>query len=119
MSGTASVHAESPTPASDQTLPMISVVMVTWNSGQDLLNCIQSLHENPPSAGWEAIVVDNGSTDGSIEAVRERFPLVRVIVNSGNRGLAAGNNQGIAASRAEFVLISNPDILYPAGAIDA
>src|SRR5947209_13226745 len=119
MSGTASAQAEWPILASSESVPVISVVVVTWTSGQELLNCIQSLHENPPSVGWEAIVVDNGSTDGSIDAVRPGFPHVRVIANARNRGLAAANNQGIAASRAAFVLISNPDVLYPAGAIDA
>lgn len=99
--------------------PEVSVVIVTWNSGEELLDCLASLHEHPPSVTWEAIVVDNGSTDGSIEAVRSRFPRASVIVNRRNRGLAAANNQGVAASRAPFVLISNPDVIYTAGAIDA
>jgi GT2 family glycosyltransferase len=97
----------------------VSVVIVTWNSGRELLACLQSLQDNPPSVAWEAIVVDNGSTDGSIETLRAEFPWVRVITNAHNRGLAAGNNQGIAASAAPFVLISNPDVAYGPGAIDA
>lgn len=99
--------------------PEIAVVIVTWNSGDELLACLDSLHANRQSTSWEAIVVDNGSTDGSIERLRKRFPGVRVVVNRENRGLAAANNQGIAASTASFVLISNPDVLYPAGALDA
>jgi GT2 family glycosyltransferase len=100
-------------------LPEVSVVIVTWNSGEELLDCLRSLHANPPSVNWEAIVVDNGSTDGSIEELRSRFPLTRVVANRHNRGLAAANNQGIAASSGAFVLISNPDVIYPAGAVDA
>lgn len=99
--------------------PEVSVVIVTWNSGPELLACLRSLQGNPPSVAWEAIVVDNGTTDGSIARVRTELPWVRVIANTRNRGLAAGNNQGIAASEAPFVLISNPDVVYAPGAIDA
>lgn len=97
----------------------MSVVIVTWNSGADVLSCLRSLSENPPSGGWEAIVVDNGSSDGSITRVRKELPWVRLIVNRSNRGLAAANNQGIVSSRAPFILISNPDVIYRPGAIDA
>ena len=51
----------------------LSVVIVAWNSGEDLLRCLQSLQTNPPSVEWEAIVVDNGSSDGSIERVRDEL----------------------------------------------
>lgn len=99
--------------------PEVSLVIVTWNSGDDLLRCLRSLEQNPPTPDWEAIVVDNGSTDGSIAAAQAEFPWLRVIANGRNRGLAAANNQGIVASTAPFVLISNPDVLYSPGAIDA
>ena len=99
--------------------PEVSVVIVTWNSGDELLACLRSLQANPPSVAWEAIVVDNGSSDGSIARLRQELPWARVIANQRNRGLAAANNQGIVASTAPFVLISNPDVLYPPGAIDA
>jgi GT2 family glycosyltransferase len=99
--------------------PEISVVIVSWNSGEELLACVRSLQTNPPSVDWEAIVVDNGSSDGSIARLRQELPWVRVIANRRNRGLAAANNQGIVASTAPFVVISNPDVLYQRGAIDA
>ncbi len=104
---------------SSQDTPELSVVIVAWNSGQELVNCVRSLYDNPPSVAWEAIVVDNGSTDGSIEALQSAFPATRVLANHRNRGLAAGNNQGIEASGGQFVLISNPDVLYSPGALDA
>src|SRR5438105_1157017 len=75
-------------------VPQVSVVIVTWNSGLELLDCLRSLAANPPSVAWEAIVVDNGSTDGSISRVRAELPWVRVIANTRNRGLPAANNQG-------------------------
>lgn len=105
--------------ATDVTACGITVVIVTWNSGQPLLDCLRSLQTNPPSVPWEAIIVDNGSTDDAIARVRAEFPAVRVIENSRNRGLPAANNQGITASRSPFVLISNPDVIYPPEAIDA
>lgn len=98
---------------------LVSVVIVTWNSGSELLDCLRSLRANPPNGSWEAIVVDNASSDGSVARVHRELAWVRVIANADNRGLAAANNQGIAASRAPFVVISNPDVLYGPGAIDA
>jgi N-acetylglucosaminyl-diphospho-decaprenol L-rhamnosyltransferase len=99
--------------------PEVSVVIVSWNSGDDLLACLRSLEANPPSVAWEAIVVDNGSSDGSIARVREELPWARVIANRRNRGLAAANNQGLLASRAPVAVISNPDVLYGPGSVDA
>ncbi len=99
--------------------PTISAVVVNWNGGDTVIDCLRSLHDCPPSVTWEAILVDNGSSDGSVERVRAELPWVRVIANERNRGLAAANNQGILGSRAPFVLISNPDVLYEPGAIDA
>lgn len=64
-------------------------------------------------------MVDNGSTDGSINALLTEFPDTRALSNHRNRGLAAGNNQGIRASHGRFILISNPDVIYPPGAVDA
>jgi GT2 family glycosyltransferase len=100
-------------------VPVISVVIVNWNGGDLVVDCLRSLREHPPSVPWEAILVDNASSDGSVARIRAELPDVRVIANARNLGLAAGNNQGIRASTSPFVLISNPDVLYQPGAIDA
>lgn len=78
----------------------------------------------PPRAGaegrtWEIIVVDNGSVDGSVDAVRSRYPHVRVIANPNNRGLPAANNQGIALASGAALLICNPDVVFQPGAAAA
>jgi GT2 family glycosyltransferase len=99
--------------------PDVSVVIVNWNAGPALAGCLGSLLENPPAASLEVIVVDNGSTDGSAEAAVREHPGARLVSNARNRGLAAANNQGIVAARAQAVLISNPDVVYLAGAVDA
>ncbi len=98
---------------------LVSVVIVNWNSRDAVLGCLRALAEHSPDGGCEVVVVDNGSVDGSVEAIRRSFPSVRVIANSQNRGLPAANNQGIAATSAPFVLIANPDTIVQPGAVDA
>jgi N-acetylglucosaminyl-diphospho-decaprenol L-rhamnosyltransferase len=67
----------------------------------------------------DVVLVDNRSLDGSPEAVAEAFPEVRVIRNDSNRGFAAAANQGIRASRSEFLLLINPDAEIGAGTLEA
>jgi N-acetylglucosaminyl-diphospho-decaprenol L-rhamnosyltransferase len=99
--------------------PEISVVIVTWNSRDVVLGCLDALAEHAPARPWEVIVVDNGSTDGTAHAVRAHSPSATVIANRCNRGLPAANNQGIAAASGRFVLIANPDTAVGPGAVDA
>jgi N-acetylglucosaminyl-diphospho-decaprenol L-rhamnosyltransferase len=99
--------------------PCVSVVIVTWNSRGAVLDCLEALRTNPPSLPWEAVIVDNASTDGTVDAVRRAAPWARVIANSDNRGLAAANNQGIAAGTTPLVLVANPDTTVRPGAVDA
>lgn len=92
----------------------ISIVVVNWNRRELLHACLQSLIRQRV-ADFEIIVIDNGSTDGSVEVVsaaaRETngSPPIRWIANSENRGFCAANNQGFAASEAEFVALLNND----------
>ena len=95
----------------------VSVVIVNWNAGDVLADCVASLRDHAPDA--EVVLVDNASTDGSVAAARQVHPGVRLIANDRNLGLAAGNNQGIRASTRPFVLISNPDVEYTTGSVDA
>jgi len=85
----------------------LSIVIVSWNVCELLRRCLRSILD----AGYsmETIVVDNGSTDGSVEMVRAEFPAVRLIANAKNPGFAAANNQGISVARGRHVLILNPD----------
>ena len=96
---------------------LVSIVIVNWNARDYVLRCLQTLEQTPPPGPWEAIVVDNASDDGSAEAVRAAAPWAEIIANPDNRGLPAANNQGIAATSGRYVLISNADVVYRAGAI--
>jgi len=80
----------------------VACVVVTYDALPWIERCLASV------AGSQTIVVDNGSSDGTPDAVRERFPRVRVIEER-NRGLAAGWNRGIAETDAEHVLVLNAD----------
>jgi GT2 family glycosyltransferase len=82
--------------------PAVSVVVVTYNALPYIEQCLQSV------AGHETVVVDHGSTDGTVAAVRDRYGAVR-LVEQENLGLAAGWNRGIRETSGRFVLILNAD----------
>lgn len=86
----------------------VTVVVLNWNGRRFLERCLSAL-QTQVFRDLEVILVDNGSTDGSVAFVQERFPQVRLIVNPENRGFAAANNQAIRATRSEFVATLNND----------
>jgi GT2 family glycosyltransferase len=88
--------------------PSISVIVVNWNRSNLLKACLASLYRQECD-GFEVILVDNGSTDGSVEMAQSVFPALRIIRNAENRGFCAANNQGIQASSGEFVALLNND----------
>ena len=91
-------------------MPDISVLIVSWNVQDLLLRCLTAL---PAAIGgkltYEVIVVDNASSDGTVEAVKSAFPMVRVIENAENRGFTGGNNQALAAAQGDYLFLLNPD----------
>ncbi|MCE5340398.1 MAG: glycosyltransferase family 2 protein [Planctomycetaceae bacterium] len=92
----------------------VSIIIVSWNVKNDLLNCLSSLQKNRPSFTFEQIVVDNNSTDQTVSAVRQQFPDVAVIENRENQGFAKANNLGIEIAKGEYVFLLNPDtIVHP------
>jgi GT2 family glycosyltransferase len=97
--------------------PRLSIVIVNFNGGVHLEGCLRSLETHPPRTPFEVVVVDNASTDNSLEAARTRM-WVRLVELGRNAGFSAGNNAGIRASGGELVLLLNNDTLVPAGAID-
>lgn len=90
--------------------PQLSIIIVSWNVRallrRALTSCRASWGNHP---GLEMIVVDNVSTDGTVEMLREEFPQVTVVVNEENRGFTGGNNDGIDRARGSYLLLLNPD----------
>jgi O-antigen biosynthesis protein len=94
----------------------LSIVIVNYNVKYFLEQCLISVYKaiRPLAVDYypfcaDIWVVDNNSSDGSVEMVREKFPEVHIIANTDNKGFSAANNQAIRKSNAEFVLLLNPD----------
>ncbi len=98
--------------------PDVVVVIVSFNTRADLDACLSSLAAAPPAAVARIVVVDNASTDGSVEMVRSRWPQVEVLAQERNRGFGAANNVALHACREPLALILNSDTIVPAGALD-
>jgi GT2 family glycosyltransferase len=88
--------------------PTVSIVILNYNGGEDVLECVKSVIQIDYSA-FEIIVVDNGSTDDSILKIKNGYPQVRIIENKRNLGFAEGNNVGMRASTSDFILLLNDD----------
>lgn len=87
---------------------LASVVLVTWNSSSYLPRCLAGIAQQS-YGDVELIHVDNSSHDGSVAMVRQQFPQCAQILNPVNRGFAAAVNQGVRASRGDYVFLCNPD----------
>jgi GT2 family glycosyltransferase len=92
--------------------PSVDVVIVNWNSQDHLRGCLESLVQatRGESTLRRVVIVDNDSTDGSLDRIRESPLPLEVIENRSNRGFASGCNQGAAGSRADYILFLNPDV---------
>jgi GT2 family glycosyltransferase len=95
----------------------VSVVIVNWNTKELLQDCLSSVYEHAGDIDYEIIVIDNASTDGSAEMVKNDFQQVILIENSENRGFAAANNQGMAIAKGRYVLLLNSDTVVLDNAI--
>ena len=96
----------------------VSVIVVNWNTQEVTCNCLRSIYEQPSRLACEVVVIDNASSDRSVEAIRQEFPQVRLIENKENRGFAAANNQGMALARGRYVLLLNSDTIVLDSALD-
>jgi N-acetylglucosaminyl-diphospho-decaprenol L-rhamnosyltransferase len=99
--------------------PELTLVVVTWRSAAVLEDCLTSFVREAGGREVEVVVVDNGSFDGAEAVARHVVPNAVYVQNATNRGLPAANNQGIAAATGELLLISNPDVSYEPGSVDA
>jgi N-acetylglucosaminyl-diphospho-decaprenol L-rhamnosyltransferase len=93
-------------------MPSVHVVIVNWNSGTQLTECLQSFAAvaNDDVTLWRVSVVDNASTDGSCDALVATASVPLALIRNGeNRGFGAACNQGAAGSEADYILFLNPD----------
>jgi hypothetical protein len=90
--------------------PPVSLIVLTYNGKDDTLAFLESLGcTDYPN--YEIMVVDNGSTDGTVEAVRKSFPKAKVVENGENLGFAGGMNAGVRKSRGKYVVLLNNDMI--------
>jgi len=93
----------------------ISFIIVNWNTRDLVLNCVRSIFETVRDFEYEIFVVDNGSADGSTEALRTEYgDRICLIANRDNLGFARANNQALAQARGRFAALVNSDaVLHP------
>lgn len=90
----------------------LSIIVVSWNTEALLRDCLDSVYADlgaHPALAADILVVDNASSDGSVEMVRERFPETHVVANTENAGFARANNQAIASCKGRWVMLLNSD----------
>lgn len=99
---------------------LVSVIIVNWNAGQLLVDCVHSLQtvDLPPWLRLELIVVDNGSTDDSLKRLAGSKG-IRMVTNEGNCGFAKACNQGALMSTGDMLLFFNPDCVLSPGSLEA
>ena len=93
----------------------LTVIIVSYNTKEILKKAIESLQIK---SDIEIIVVDNASSDGSVEMIKKSFPHIKLIENKINVGFARANNQAIKSSKGRYVLLLNSDTLVLPDSID-
>lgn len=96
----------------------LSIIIVSYNTEELLLDCIKSIEENLQQFEYEIIVVDNNSADGSVGLLKSRYSNIKLIENNYNAGFAKANNQGLLLSAGEYILLLNSDTVILGEAID-
>ncbi len=88
----------------------LSIIIVSWNTREVLKNNLTALLKSQ-GLSFEVFVVDNNSSDGTVEVLKAEFPQLNIIANSANHGFAKANNQALALAGGDFILLLNPDML--------
>lgn len=99
-------------------MPDLSIIIINWNTRKLLMDCLASIFLTVQRATYEIFVVDNGSTDGSMEAVAQHYAGVIVIANQHNEGFARANNKAIRRMNGRFAVLLNSDTVLTENALD-
>ncbi|MFH1051457.1 MAG: glycosyltransferase family 2 protein [bacterium] len=94
------------------------IVIISYNTLNHTLECIKSINQTAKDIINLIIVVDNGSTDGTLDAIKSKYPDIKLISNNENLGYARAVNIGVKSSNSDFVIISNNDVIYPNDSIE-
>lgn len=89
----------------------LSICILTLNSVEYLRKCLKSIQQFPPDGGYEILVADNGSNDGTVTMLQDEYPAVKIILNKENLGFTKPNNQMLRQAKGNFLLLLNPDTL--------
>ena len=89
--------------------PILSVIIVTWNSAADIDTCLSSLKKSLGSISHEVFIIDNVSKDTTVKIIRSRYPWVKLFPQKINHGFGQGNNIGLAKAKGTYILLLNPD----------
>jgi GT2 family glycosyltransferase len=98
-------------------VPLLSILIVNWNTRELLRDCLNSIYEDPQSIAWEVVVVDNGSGDHSAALVESSFPQARLLALGQNLGFVGGYNLALEKSRGQYLLLLNSDTRVEPGAL--
>jgi GT2 family glycosyltransferase len=90
-------------------IPQVSIIIVNWNTKDLLRDCLRSIYSNTPCLEFDVFVVDNFSSDGSVDMIESEFPQVNLIKNGQNLGYSKANNQAIKIAKGKYILLLNPD----------
>ncbi len=95
----------------------VSICIVNWNTKDLLHDCIKSIKEKTSGIDYEIIIVDNASSDGSVEMIRHTFPDCKLIASDQNLGFVKGNNLAIKEASGKYIVYLNPDTTLVTNAI--
>lgn len=97
----------------------ISIIILNWNTRDLLAQCLDSIERHKGEFQLEILVVDNASNDGSQAMLKEKYPQIRLIINSQNVGFAKGNNQAMQVAQGDYFLLWNSDTFAIPGAMQS
>lgn len=89
----------------------VSIIIVSYNTKNILRDCVLSIKDKSHDIDYEIIVVDNASSDGSVEMLRQEFPDVKIIESGGNIGFGKANNKGMAQATGKYLFLLNSDTI--------
>jgi GT2 family glycosyltransferase len=100
-------------------LPFLTIVVLTHNTCNLVVQCLENFYDQAVRLGWQVIVVDNGSVDGTAHEITRKFPAVKLIRSERNLGFAGGINLGLRQATGQVIVLMNSDVLASAETLEA